>query len=617
MPLPYIFSFVMLLIFNYTGFKMDKRSFALFYIATMVAVWRSVNKGYANVISGLMNVRTTTEAVHSYALPWFWLPSGDAIRGLYYRGSLHNFFVTYAHEWIPVILTHIWWYVSSSVWLMGWSIILRRLWVDIEVLPFPHAQGWITGEIALSAMERKPDRRKKMFVIGTIIMILFYVPYMVYTANPALPDPYGWMTGVGFMTWLSGAYDATTFNPVIKSTLAAPVFIHTDPLRYVYPFLAPLDVLFSVWVGQMIFLVIGPQILTYFGYYGGSAWYTLDFWPRHGQIFYGPPLYVDAICHGLGVGIVFFMFLFNWKYFATVFKGAISGKSPPTEVSYTLGLLMLLAGSISLLILFIVSTNEIIDSILAVFVVLTIQCLATARTRAYFGAQPLHKSFWLYKLVWGETMPWSPNFPAGKFFISAHLNLYGSGFDIFGPYFVVINGMMDSFKVGSMAGLDSKTVFKLAFIGTMLGIIIVIPLIYIVWHAFGYMEIPTVKEWDWYWGGDAGAYNERPNVFMMPHGWFGFLLAGLLMFLRSRYIWWPIEPTGLFLATGEWKSPCAVGVFSPLIAWIVKYIIIKVGGRKLYDEVALPAAFGLIAGGLIGITICGIIGIIRYVMFGL
>jgi len=616
MPLPYVFSFVMLIIFNYTGFRVDKRTFALFYIATMVSTWVSVNKGYANIFSGLMNVRTTTEAVHGYAVPWFWLPSGDAIRGLYYRGSLHNFFVTYAHEWIPVILTHFWWYISSYVWMLGWAVVLRRLWIDIEVLPFPHAQGWITGEIALSAMERKPDRRKKIFVIGAIIMILFYVPYMVYTANPSLPDPYGWLTGYGFITFLSGAYDACA-NPVYMSTIAAPTFIHTDPLRYVFPFLAPLDFLLSMWVGGFIFLWIAPQILTYFGYYGGSAWYTTGFWGRHGQIFFGPPLYVFAICEAIGVGIVFFMFVFNWKYFASMIKRAFSEKGSPTEVSYGLGVLMVLAGSISLAILFIVSTNEVLDSILVVFIALTVGILARARTRAYSGGDVWYSQYWLFKPLWGETMPAAPDFPAGKLFLTFHVNHTGIGFDEYGIYLAPIFGTMDSYKIGSMAGVDSKTIFKLVLIGSIISILIVIPLVWIVWHTFGYMEIPTVKEWDWFWWVDAGAYNSRINVFASWQGWFGFLLAGLLIFLKSRYIWWPLEPIGFFVGVSPFSMPCGAGVFTPFIVWVIKLLVIKVGGRKLYDEVALPAAFGLIVGGTIGVLSCGIIAIVRYILFGL
>jgi len=614
MPLPYVFSFVMLFVMSYFGVKIDRRTFALFYIATMVATWRSVNKGYANVISGLIPVRISTAEVHGYALPEFWLPSAEVVKGCFYHDSLHNLFVTYASEWIPVIATHIYWYTVATLFMMGYAIILRKLWVDIEVLPFPHAQGWITAEIALLAPEKKPDKRKKIFIVAAILAILFYVPYMVYSAYPGLPDPYGWMTGAGFMTWLAGAYDLSTFNPVVRSSIVTPIYIHTDPLRYAFPFLAPLDLLLSVWVGQMIFLFLAPQIAAYLGYYSGI--FTADFWGKHGMIFFGEPILVNAIHQGLGVGIVVFMILLNWRYFADTIKRAVTRKTEPGEVSYSLGYLLLLVGGIGLVVLFLISGVGVVDAVTSIFIVITIQCLANARAHSHLGFQPMmFRGHWFQKLLWGPEMPWAPEFPADKLFVSAHVNHYGTGFDIFGPYFVTINGMMDSFKIGSMAKVHPKTIFKLCLIGALLGVVIVIPLLWIVWHAFGYMELPTVKEWCWYWSGDAGTYNQAPNVFLTVQGWLGFLLSGLLIFLRSRYIWWPIDPLGLFFASAHCSAETAMGFFTPLIVWIIKYILIKVGGRKMYDEVGLPAAFGVITGGTIGITIVGTINIIRYLAF--
>ena len=46
MPLPYVFSFIMLLVISYSGIRIEKHTFALYYIATMVATWFSVFKGF-------------------------------------------------------------------------------------------------------------------------------------------------------------------------------------------------------------------------------------------------------------------------------------------------------------------------------------------------------------------------------------------------------------------------------------------------------------------------------------------------------------------------------------------------------------------------------------------
>ena len=57
-------------------------------------------------------------------------------------------------------------------------------------------------------------------------------------------------------------------------------------------------------------------------------------------------------------------------------------------------------------------------------------------------------------------------------------------------------------------------------------------------------------------------------------------------------------------------------IFVPLIVWAVKYAVIKIGGRKVYDEIGVPAAFGIIAGEMLGIILVSAINIVRYVAFG-
>ena len=611
MPLPYVFSFIMLVIISVRGIKVEKRSFALFYLATMVATWFSVFKGFYTTPASLFNIRVATADVHGYALPYFWMPSAEAVRGAYYRDSLNNLFVTYAAEWTPVIANYILWYVVSTLFFIGWAIVLRRLWVDVEVLPFPHAQGWITGEIALTAYEKTPDRRRRVFTITSILGIIFYIPYMIYSAYPGLPDFYGWLTGTGFTTWATGNFELTTAYPAVASSMAGCITIQTDPLKYAFFFLVPLDSLLSMTIGVLGFAVILPQILSYFGHYSGI--YEGGIWDKFGMIYTGDPLWVDAISVGLGLGVLVFMVLINWRYFVDTIKQAASGETPRTEVSYRMGYLFVLIGGVGLIGIFIATGVQIQDAILGLIVIL-MQLLILTRARAYASNIAFMRGTYFLKPFWGAEMPAAPDFPAGKLFISTHTARWGTGCDTFGPYYSVMMGTMDGFKVGSMSGLHPSSVSKLCLIGGVLGAIIVIPVTFLVWHAYGFQEMPVAKEWDYFWDGDAGFYNGRPSVIGIP-GMFGFALAGVLLFLRLRYIWWPIEPVGLFLGTTD-LTPWHIGTLTPLIIWALKYAVIKVGGRKVYDEIGVPAAFGIIAGEMVGIILVSAINIVRYIALG-
>jgi hypothetical protein len=144
-------------------------------------------------------------------------------------------------------------------------------------------------------------------------------------------------------------------------------------------------------------------------------------------------------------------------------------------------------------VLFIISGVESIDAVVGLLIIFMITVIL-ARIRSY-AAHILHVTGEGYfKPLWSPTMPAVPNFPVGKLFIGTHVCRWGVGTDTYGPYYVSLTGTMDYFKVGSMACLYLKQTFKLCLIGAMLGAIIVIPLTFIIWHAFRFMKMPVAKE---------------------------------------------------------------------------------------------------------------------------
>ena len=170
-------------------------------------------------------------------------------------------------------------------------------------------------------------------------------------------------------------------------------------------------------------------------------------------------------------------------------------------------------------------------------------------------------------------------------------------------------GTMDGLKIASMAGLHPSAVFKLCMIGAILGTIIVIPLTFVIWHTYGFMELLIAKEWDYFWEGDSGTYNAMQGIHTAP-GIAGIIWAGMLVFLRTRFLWWPLEPLGFSLGLDVWM-PWS-GTFVPLIVWVLKYSVIKIGGRRVYDEVGVPGAFGIIAGEMLGIILVSTINLVTY-----
>ncbi len=65
-----------------------------------------------------------------------------------------------------------------------------------------------------------------------------------------------------------------------------------------------------------------------------------------------------------------------------------------------------------------------------------------------------------------------------------------------------------------------------------------------------------------------------------------------LMTARRRFAWWPLHPIGL-IVMGTWLMERVW--FSFFLAWLIKGLLIKYGGFRLYTN-AIPFFLGLILG---------------------
>ncbi len=106
----------------------------------------------------------------------------------------------------------------------------------------------------------------------------------------------------------------------------------------------------------------------------------------------------------------------------------------------------------------------------------------------------------------------------------------------------------------------------------------------------------------WFYGGGAKVpYNYIVTLLMSPPdvnwlGWWiqgiGGTIMGLLMFLRSQFLWWPLHPIG-FVIGPIWLMDRLW--FTVFLAWLIKACILKYGGLGGYRK-ARPLFLGLILG---------------------
>lgn len=87
---------------------------------------------------------------------------------------------------------------------------------------------------------------------------------------------------------------------------------------------------------------------------------------------------------------------------------------------------------------------------------------------------------------------------------------------------------------------------------------------------------------------------------------FGFGFTIFLMFVKTRFLWWPFHPAGYVLTTGE---GLVYSWFAIFISWALKLGILKHGGIRAY-RAAVPFFIGLILGQYIVACGWGILGIV-------
>ena len=99
--------------------------------------------------------------------------------------------------------------------------------------------------------------------------------------------------------------------------------------------------------------------------------------------------------------------------------------------------------------------------------------------------------------------------------------------------------------------------------------------------------------------GKAGqpVYSENPEHV----GFFalGSVAMAALIYLRHRFVWWPLHPVGLAISGSYLTRRTSFTVF---IAWLIKVVMLRVGGPSIYRK-SRPLFVGLLVGYILGVAL--------------
>jgi hypothetical protein len=171
-------------------------------------------------------------------------------------------------------------------------------------------------------------------------------------------------------------------------------------------------------------------------------------------------------------------------------------------------------------------------------------------------------------------------------------------------------------KMAKLTGTSSRNVFLVAFICMPISILTI--LVTRTW-VVNYYGLGRLDGWTGLWcsitescGGGIGYSARLPSASQYGvASLVGFIITVVLSLLHARFIWFPLEPLGFIMATTT--AGMYYGIWSAcLVAWAVKFIVLKVGGSRLYMDYGIPTIGGFVTGYVIAAFLGVILSVTKF-----
>ena len=535
-------------------------------------------------------------------IPWWWAPPKEVIENTIYYGG--RAFID--PVWWPSIfgwaLLHLSLFFS---FLFGFNII-RRIWIDIERVPFVMIEG--LTPIFDSYRELRSGgglgTKAKILLAGIPVGFIVMLPPYLRMVVPWFPDIYGWSVTPHF--WGGGWYDLGSAAPALSSIIAGPFGVCDNPAMFAIAMLTPWNIQFSIWMWNLILYYILPTIAAYMGYYPGmleNTSYRVCS-RRAWQIANLPPFFLEAFGNvGVLSTLVFMPLILNWRVVLATIRCALGIATPKEReeyekgepFSYRVSWIGFIVSTLAAIAWYLAAGTTIIPAILAVF---SASLWIWGYTRQYAfcatfnSAGFAHGYTWL-KLYWpsGDVLP--PRNSPELFVVTRPIdtfqgNCYGQG----------VGGALfrtgDSYKLAFNEKLSYRNTFIVVAVTAVVAAFTGLITMHGLMATVGWMNMPVGK------GGfgapDPSSWDRRPvSGAWIPAAIAGAITCAVVAFLHFRFVWFPLEPVGLVLGAARQFTYLGYA-FNFFVAWVIKGLVLKIGGAKAYEDYVLPFVAGFLIG---------------------
>ncbi|MHA2297737.1 MAG: DUF6785 family protein [Candidatus Hodarchaeales archaeon] len=540
--------------------------------------------------------------------PTFWAPSREEILNAYPGGLFPNI-----GEWlVPIIF----WGITAFAWAFMCIFLIqlfRKPWVDVERLAFPLAQPVQELLEAPLAPPMEKKRRRYWLAIGAILA-------MSYASLEFLREVYQIEL---FPDFIFGIVPGNAWNVKIDlgkefglSAILPNAYLEArpEPIMIAVFMLVSLNVLLSGIVFYLLFWVLIPVLQTELGIiepptvvasppdidlgFGRLGGISLFAFGEFGMLF------------GVALWVIILQRKYLWRTIKAIWDPSVIDETGE-PISYRTAWIGLIICSVIFLLALILSGSPLIGAIYAV-IFLMVGYVAGARLRAetagmgvgHPGYLHLHGMHTARLVIGGNTTPETGT--QGFYITSMWLQFFQRDAAMSTPAI----SSLEAYNIARVTKTRTRDIFLSGAIGVSATIILCL----VIWPIFAY-SYGLGNEWS----GEAGHnFDYSESSIELTRGGFwdhrtydidtwgqaimGAVFAIGLNILRLSRPWLPLNPIAgpilLSLRGGYWWLPI-------VIAYIVKYLVVRIGGTRAYTQYLLPAAVGYLIGtaGIWGYTL--------------
>ncbi|MFX1284077.1 MAG: DUF6785 family protein [Promethearchaeota archaeon] len=572
-------------------------------------------------------------------IPSVWIPSWPtAIDNMVLGGE-----PTWGYWVIPILFWSLY-FITWGIVQFSSAVLNRQQWIEVERLNFPVAQA-IVESFKAGEIEGLEEKSRVFgispFWLGGILAFLLYIPRLLSALSVREIIPFDFSVPE-FMNWLY--YDnidelgiqvaQTIFG---GSANRVTLNINFAPIWIAFAFLVPIDILLGAIIWYFTFYIVLPPIQVSLGLYdnppnqdvgtnyifvGHRAGAVGTIWefpiPIFGETLSIGGLFPHFISRGMWIGFPLALIWFNRRYFGQTIRKAFGRvQTSDNEDDYRFAYLGIIIGMLILVILNLMSGMGELAFVFPLFFLLIYWTWTRVRAESGFMSFFMMFGPWYHEM---EALPYiywhmtpERNFSGLPISVADTNSQQMSTSGIMFIYLSTDRALgaapqpasMESFKLADMAGVSSRSIYPLQILAIIFGVIIVFPLVIWGTHYFGWTNFKEFSEFDFgLWEGAVGSNVTGDKITGLPPEWQGWILqfllgiplAFLIEWARNMFLWFPISVPAIIYGDAAMTG---MGLFIPnIIAYILKVLIFRYGGTRIYEKVAFPLAAGFFIFGL-------------------